>query len=449
MNAGKTPAVALPDPQSETALSAATMRKVALRLLPFLLLLYICNLVDRGNVSFAKLSMQSDLKMSDTAYGVGTGLFYFGYLLFEVPSNLILRRTGARVWIARIMISWGLVSGATMLVKGPWSFYTVRVLLGVAEAGFFPGIIFYLTAWFPTRQRTRAVAAFMAANAVAGIITNPLSGTIIEYLDQVGGLHGWQWVFLLESIPSLVLGACVLVYLTDRPDQARWLAADQRSWLVERMRHEDEQRQQRHGTDMLRALVDWRIWFLILLYFTVAFSSNAGGLYLPELIRNRFPDCDNVEIGVLAALPSLCGLLAMLVNGAWSDRTGKYRLHVAIPALAAGGGWLLVAITVSPSLGLLGLCLAMMGMVSMLPPFWSLPTSFLSGAAAAAGIALINSVANIGGILGPSALGRIRDVTGSHTWGMLTLAGMLFLGGTLALFAPHDPTLSPISGRHM
>ncbi|HVC99066.1 MAG TPA: MFS transporter, partial [Pirellulales bacterium] len=428
------------------ALYAATMRKVTLRLLPFLLLLYICNLIDRSNVSFAKLSMQSDLKMSDTAYGVGTGLFYFGYLLFEVPSNLILRRTGARVWIARIMISWGLVSGATMLVSGPSSFYTVRILLGVAEAGFFPGIIFYLTAWFPTRQRTRAVAGFMAANAVAGIVTNPLSGTIIQYLDQVGGLHGWQWVFLLESIPSVVLGACVLFYLTDRPDQARWLAHDQRSWLVERMRQEDEHRQQRHGTDILRALVDPRIWFLILLYSTVAFSSNAGGLYLPELIRLRFPGCNNVEIGVLAALPSVCGLIAMLVNGALSDRTGKYRLHVAIPALAAAGGWLLVAVSVSPSLGLMGLCLAMMGMVSMLPPFWSLPTSFLSGAAAAAGIALINSVANIGGILGPSTVGLIRDATGSHTWGTLTLAGTLFLGGILALFAPHDPRHEPGSG---
>jgi len=430
--------VALPDPPAETALSAATMRKVTLRLVPFLLLLYICNLVDRGNVNFAKRTMQADLMMSDAAYGLGAGLFYFGYLLFEVPSNLILRRVGARVWIARIMVSWGLVSGATMLVRGPCSFYVVRILLGVAEAGFFPGIIFYLTAWFPTRRRTRAVAGFMAANAVAGIITNPLSGTIIQYLDQVGGLRGWQWVFLLESVPSLILGVCVLFYLTDRPDQAHWLDPDQRSWLIERMRQEEEHRQRRHGTDILRALLDPRIWFLILLYFTVAFSSNAGGLYLPELIGNRFPDYDEVKIGFLAAVPSVCGLMAMLVNGAWSDRTGKYRLHVAGPALLAGGGWLLVAVSVSPSLGLWGLCLAMMGMMSMLPPFWSLPTSFLSGAAAAGGIALINSVANIGGILGPPAVGLIHDQTGSPTWGLLTLAGMLFVGGILALFAPHD-----------
>src|SRR5262245_29732214 len=182
------------------------MRKVRMRLIPFLLLLYICNLLDRGNVGFTKLTMQADLGMTDAAYGFGAGLFYFGYLVFEVPSNLILRRTGARVWISRIMITWGLVSGATMLVTGLWSFYAARILLGVAEAGFFPGVIYYLTFWFPMQERTRAVASFMAANAVAGVITNPLSGAIMQYLDQVGGLHGWQWVFLLESIPSVILG---------------------------------------------------------------------------------------------------------------------------------------------------------------------------------------------------------------------------------------------------
>ncbi|MBI3864102.1 MAG: MFS transporter, partial [Planctomycetia bacterium] len=227
-----------PDRHANDALARTTMRKVTLRLIPFLMLLYICNLVDRGNVGFTKLTMQDDLGMKDAAYNFAAGLFYFGYLIFEVPSNLILRRTGACVWIARIMVTWGLVSGATMLVTGFWSFLTLRILLGVAEAGFFPGIIYYLTYWFPTRERTRAVASFMAANAVAGIISNPLSGLIMQNFDQAAGLHGWQWVFLLESIPSVILGVCVLFFLTDRPDEARWLADDERAWLAERMGQE-------------------------------------------------------------------------------------------------------------------------------------------------------------------------------------------------------------------
>lgn len=417
------------------------MRKVRVRLIPFLLLLYICNLLDRNNVAFTKLAVQADLGMTGAAYGFGAGLFYFGYLVFEVPSNLIMRRTGARVWISRIVITWGLVSGATMLVTGLGSFFTVRILLGIAEAGFFPGVIYYLTFWFPTQERTRAVAGFMAANAVAGIITNPLSGVIMQYLDQVAGLHGWQWVFLLESIPSVIFGVCVLYYLTDRPDQAGWLAEDERSWLAARMSREEKYREERHGTDFRGALMDPRVWFLILLYFMVAFGANAGGLYLPELIRNRFPDSNEVEIGLIAAVPSVCGLIAMLVNGAWSDRTGKHRLHVAIPALLSSLGWGLAALSETPAGGLLGLCLATMGVMSMLPPFWSLPTSFLSGAAAAGGIALINSMGNVGGLLGPGTVGliHIHDQTGSYTWVFLALAATMLLGGILAFFAPHDP----------
>jgi ACS family tartrate transporter-like MFS transporter len=429
----------VPNRELSSEQGTATMRKVAVRLLPLLLLSYVANLLDRGNVGFAKLTMQADLGMSDAAYAFGTGMFYFGYLVFEVPSNLILRRTGARVWIARIMITWGLVSGATMFVVGPWSFLSVRILLGVAEAGFFPGIIFYLTHWFPARERTRAVASFMAANAVGGILTNPLSGLIMQYLDQVGGLHGWQWVFLLECLPSLILGVCVYFWLTDRPSEARWLSDRERNWLVERMNQEERQREQRHGADLRRAMLSSRVWYLILLYFTVAFCANAGGLYLPELIRNHFPDSNKLQIGLLAAVPSLCGLVGMLVNGAWSDRTRKYRLHVALPAIMAAGGWLLAALAESQAWALVGLSLAFMGVMSMLPPFWSLPTSFLSGAAAAGGIALINSVGNIGGLLGPWSMGLIHDALGSHFYGLLTLAAMLVLSGALALFAPHDP----------
>ncbi len=428
------------DARMEGDASATTMRKVRLRLIPFLMVLYICNLLDRGNVSFAKLTMQPDLGMSDPIFALGSGLFYLGYLVFEVPSNLILRRTGARLWISRIMVTWGLVSCSTMLVTGTTSFFIVRILLGVAEAGFFPGIILYLTYWFPARERTRAIASFMAANAIAGVINYPLTGAIMQYLDQVWGLHGWQWVFLLEGLPSIAFGILILFYLTDRPAEATWLASHEKSWLAERLGREEKLREQRHGTDLWHAVMNVRVWFLILLYFTVAFSSNAGGLYLPQIITIRFQDSAEFKIGLIAALPSMCGMIGMLVNAVLADRTGRYRLHVAVPAFLAAAGWALVAFSHSPAAGLAGCCLAVTGMMSMLPPFWSLPTSFLSGAAAAGGIALINSVGNVGGIVGPPTVGLIFEATKNLNSALLALALMMLLGGILALFACREPT---------
>lgn len=437
-NTGGSPA---PHRQLTDAEATATIRKVAVRLLPLLLLSYVANLIDRANVGFAKLTMQADLGMSDPAFAFGTGMFYFGYLVFEVPSNLMLRQIGARVWFARIMITWGVVSGLTMFVTGTWSYTCVRILLGVAEAGFFPGVIYYLTYWFPVRERTRAVATFMAANAIGGTLTNPLSGLIMQTFDQAWGLHGWQWVFLIESIPSLMLGVCVYFYLPDRPSDARWLDDHERNWLVQRIGQEEQHREKRHGADLRQAMISPRVWYLILLYFTVAFCSNAGSLYLPELIQSHFKDSSKFQVGLLAAIPGLCGMVSMLLNGWWSDRTRKYHLHAALPALMGAGGWLLAALADSPAWAVVGLSLAFMGVMSMLPPFWSLPTSFLSGAAAAAGIALISSVGNVGGLLGPGIVGTIYEATGSHLYGMFALAGTLALGGILALFAPHDPSL--------
>jgi ACS family tartrate transporter-like MFS transporter len=337
------------------------------------------------------------------------------------------------------MISWAVVSAATMFVTGPWTFLCVRILLGVAEAGFFPGVILYLTYWFSARERTRAVAAFMVANAVGGVFNNPLSGVIMQYLDKTAGLHGWQWVFLLESLPSFILVGCVYFWLTDRPAQARWLADEERQWLVERMSQEERHRRQRHGGDLLQAVLSGRVWYLIALYFTIAFCSNAGSLYLPELTRNRFSAASDSQIGLLAAIPYLCGAIGMLLNGWLSDRTQKYRLHVGLPALIGAAGWLLATLTTSPVWGLVGFSMAVMGVMSMLPPFWSLPTSFLSGAAAAGGIALINSVANIGGLLGPTTVGWINDATHNPRYGLAVLSGTLVLSAVLAIFAPHNP----------
>lgn len=429
------------NPSSAPALEQTTLRKVSLRLIPFLFLLYVINILDRANIGIAKLQMLDDLEMSEAAYGLGAGIFYVGYLLFEVPSNLILHRVGARAWIARILVSWGLISSCMMFVTGPWSFYLLRVLLGVAEAGFFPGIILYLSLWFPARERAKAVAKFMTAGVIASLVGNPISGAILYFMDQTGGLAGWQWVFLLEGIPAVVLGVITLYYLTDRPEQAQWLSESERSWLSQRMAWEESERQERHGLSLLAALASPKVWLLIAIYFTVAFGDNTYGFFLPSLLRSQFSTWTTFEIGLLAAVPSLMAIVGMVLVGAHSDRTGERRWHVAGAALLAANGWLLVATTSSPWLFVLGLAFASTGMKSMLPTFWSLPTAFLSGTAAAGGIALINSVANLGGLLGPSIIGQIKDRTGSFAGGLLVVAGLLFIGAILVLCVRHDSTL--------
>jgi ACS family tartrate transporter-like MFS transporter len=428
----------------DEAWKKAVLRKVSQRLIPFLFLLYVVNILDRINVSFARLRMLEDLGLSEEVYAFGFGLFYIGYLLFEVPSNLILSRTGARRWIARIMVSWGLITSATMLVRGAGEFYLLRILLGFAEAGFFPGIILYLTYWFPARERARMVAFFMAASPLTGVLGNPISGAIMQWMDQMGGLHGWQWVFLLEGIPSVLLGLVVLVYLTDRPEKALWLTEEERHWLAAELASEDMHRGQRHARDLLSALLDGRVWLLIALYFTVAAASNAFGSYLPKLVKDRFSSFSEVQIGLLCALPNLCAVLCMIANGTHSDRTGERRWHVAVPAFLAAAGWALAALTFTPWLDaplltLAALALVQSGIMSMLPTFWTLPTAFLRGVAAAGGIALINSVGNLGGFAGPNVLGQLKAGTGSFVPGLLAISGTLCVGGILALCVRHHP----------
>lgn len=416
----------------------AVLRKVAWRLVPFIFLLYVVNILDRVNVGFARLTMLDDLQMSEQAYALGAGLFYIGYLLFEVPSNLILCRMGARRWLARIMITWGITSCAMVLVRGPWSFYALRLLLGFAEAGFFPGIILYLTYWFPARQRARAISCFMTGSPVVGIIQGPLSGSILDYFDQTGGLAGWQWLFLLEGAPAILLGVVVLFYLTDRPADAGWLRPEERAWLSEAMASEDRERRARHGLTSFRALAEPRIWLLILVYFTVAAGTNSMGFYLPKLIDSRFEGLSKLEIGFLSTIPSLCAIVAMVLVGLHSDRTGERRWHVALSAFVGAAGWTFAAWAPTPALSLAGLALAHAGMMSMLAPFWSLPTAFLSGTAAAGGIALINSLGNLGGFAGPNILGQAQALTGGFAAGLLAIGGLLWLGGLLALMIRHD-----------
>jgi ACS family tartrate transporter-like MFS transporter len=439
--------VAAPPPANVT--EARVMLTVSLRLIPFLFLLYVVNILDRVNVGFARLQMLEQLGLSEVVYGLGAGIFYVGYFVFEVPSNLILRRVGARVWIGRILISWGIISCAMMFVIDQWSFYLLRFLLGVAEAGFFPGMILYLSYWFPARQRARAVSFFITASAVAGIVGFPVSGLILEYLDQFAGLAGWKWLFLLEGLPAVALGVASLLYLTDRPELAGWLAPAERAWLAGRMRGEEQHRATRHGLTLLRAAANPAVWLLCALYFTVAMGANGFGLYLPKILDDQFPDLNRFHLGLLAAVPNVAAIVTMVLVGAHSDRTGERRWHVAGPAFAAACGWLLVAAVgwglvpaeYSGVLALVGLAVTQAATLSILAPFWSLPTSFLSGAAAAGGIAFINSVGNLGGFAGPAVISWVKEATDSFSGGMLFLAAALVLGGVLALCAPHDATL--------
>jgi ACS family tartrate transporter-like MFS transporter len=431
---------------AEAAFEKTVMRKVTLRLIPFIFLMYVLNILDRVNVGFARLQMLDELDMTKTMYGFGFGVFYIGYFVFEVPSNLILRRVGARRWLARILMSWGAISACTMFVVDQWSFYLLRFLLGFAEAGFFPGIILYLTYWFPAHQRARAVARFMTGSAVTGIVGNPISGAILQYMDGVGGLSGWQWIFLLEGLPSIVLGFIALYYLTDRPELAGWLTSSERAWLTRRMKSEEESREQRHGFTLGKAMISGRVWLLCLLYSTVAMGSNSFGSEAPNIIRVNFQDFSKLEIGLVAAVPSLAAIVAMVTIAMHSDRTGERRWHVACPAFVAAIGWMMVANLESRYLVLLGLALAQAGMLSMLAPFWSLATSFLSGAAAAGVIALINSIGNLGGFVGPTVIGAVLDETGSYWGGLMFLAVVLVMGGFLAITARHERAMEQASG---
>jgi ACS family tartrate transporter-like MFS transporter len=423
---------------------AAIFRKVSLRLLPFLFLLYVINLIDRTNVGMARLQMVDQQQiLGKQAYGLGAGIFYLGYFVFEVPSNLILLRMGARAWIARILVSWGLITMAMMFVTGPWSFIGLRVLLGVAEAGFFPGIIFYLNNWFPAWRRGRAVALFMLGGVVASIVGNPISGFILEHLDQVGGLSGWQWIFLLEGLPAVALGFVTLVYLTDRPDQAEWLTPNERKWLVQQLETERSSLPHSRRHSLEAALVDPRVWLLIAIYFTVAVGDNSYGFYIPKFLESQFPGSRPWQIGLLVAVPGIVAMTGMILVGRNSDRTGERRRHVASSAFVAALGWLMIASVASGLLEvpgidsrllfLTGAAVTLTGMKSMLPTFWTLPPTFLTGAAAAGGIALINSVANLGGMLGPIIIGYVESNTGDFTIGYLIMAATLFTGGLLVL----------------
>lgn len=362
-------------------LASAALGKISQRLIPFLFVLYVVAWLDRVNVGFAALQMNSDLEFSSAAFGLGSGIFFIGYCLFEVPSNIILEEVGARLWIARIMVSWGLISAGMMFVRTPAMFCTLRFLLGVAEAGFFPGIVYYLSLWYPVRQRARAIAGFMAAIPVTGLIGGPLSGALLG-LDGYCGLKGWQWLFLLEGLPAIILGIVVAFYLTDRPEVASWLRADEREWLISELTRERQAYPAQHS--ILEALTNRTVWLLGIIFLPVAAGFYGYSFWSPLIVQALFR-ISNLGVGLILGGISAITILCMLLNSAHSDRTNERRIHIAIPLSLMGIGFLACAVFHQPLLVIAALALLPIGHCSSYGPFWSMPTHFLTGQAAASG----------------------------------------------------------------
>jgi ACS family tartrate transporter-like MFS transporter len=426
--------------------------KVMRRLIPFLILCYFVAYLDRVNVGFAKLHMNQALGFSEAAFGLGAGLFFIGYFLFEVPSNIFLERVGARVWIARIMITWGIVSAAFAFIPSISAgtgvskegvFYFLRLLLGACEAGFFPGIIFYLTLWFPAVYRARVISLFMLAIPISSIIGSPISGMLLGLTGW--GLEGWQWLFILEAVPSVLVGVGVLIYLTDFPHQARWLQTDEIAWLEGVQAAEKKNKERIEHLSMWQALTDARIFLCALVYFCLNAASYGVAFFLPTIIKGF--GVSDAQTGLLAALPFVFGAVGMVLLGRHSDRTMERKGHVAVALLMATIGIGLSGMVSNPVIVMALLCFAQIGVSAVPPMFWPLPASFLTGASAAAGIAAINSLGNLSGFAGPYAMGYLKDLTGDFTTGLLFLSGCALLGAVVVVMLRIDVRREQLSGE--
>jgi MFS transporter, ACS family, tartrate transporter len=422
----------------DPAMMSATLRKLGWRLIPFLFLLYIFAWLDRANVGFAALHMNAELRFSSTVFGLGSGVFFIGYLLFEVPSNLILHRVGARLWIARIMVTWGIASASMMFVRTPTQFYVLRFLLGIAEAGFFPGVIYYLSLWYPSAWRAKAIAAFMIAIPFSGLVGGPLSAAILG-LDGLHGLAGWHWLFLLEGLPAIALGLCVPLCLTDRPEHASWLSAPERAALVAVLARERSQCEARGRSSMKAAFMDRAIVTLSIAGIFTAMGFYAYTYWAPLIIKSATGASD-MTVGLLIAAMSALAIVGMLVNGMLTDRSGNLPVHASVAVLVMGLGFIGCALLSSPLPVLLSLTLVPVGWCAMHPPWWSMPSRFLTGRAAAAGIAMVNSVPCIGAFLGPSLVGYLKDRTGTHQAAFLLLGTCGIVGALIILTLRSAPS---------
>jgi ACS family tartrate transporter-like MFS transporter len=410
----------------------AIVARVSLRLLPLLFLLYVVNFLDRVNVSFAALQMNRDLGFSASVYGFGAGIFFLGYVGFGIPANALLLRFGVRRWISGIMIAWGLISGLTCFVGSPIQFYVLRTLLGFAEAGFFPGMIYYLSCWFPRRARAQAVARFMTAIPVAGVVGGPLSGLILG-LDGTAGMAGWRWLFVLEALPAVVLGFVTLRFLPARPGEAPWLSPSEREALQARLDEEDrEQGGKAAGGSPFAALAEPAIWLVAICWFCLLLAGYGIQFWLPQVIKERSAASDLV-VGILSSLTWLAGIAGTLLIAGNSDRTGERRLHLAGAVALLIIGLCLGAMTTSLPLTLLAFALAAAGTCGVWGPFWALPAEYIRGPALAAAIALINSIGSVGGFLGPYVMGLLRESTSGYAQGFLVLAAITGVGLASAL----------------
>lgn len=418
-------------PQSLT--QDSTYGRIFRRLIPFLLFCYLCSYLDRINVGFAKLQMVRELGFSETTYGLGAGIFFIGYFLFEVPSNIIMLRTGARFWIGRIMVTWGLISGAMMFIHSESIFYLLRFMLGFAEAGFIPAVLYYLSCWFPAKERGKATALFMTGIPIAGMIGGPLSGWILVGLDGASGLSGWQWMFLIEAVPTLIAGLLCFAWLDDSPEKAAWLTAEEKANIA--LDHREES-----GTKQLHSMRDGllnrRVWYLSILYAMFTMGLYAISFWLPSII-GQLGVKDPAKVGLLTAIPYTAALLTMYVVGRSSDRQRERRWHLSGPALIGAAG-LICSVVFSNdfTLAMVALTVATAGILTCVPQFYVIPPTILGGRAAAVGLAVANSVGNLAGFVSPYMLGYVKDVTGTTTIGVLIVAGCLIVGGACVQLLP-------------
>ncbi|HAV5965333.1 TPA: MFS transporter [Acinetobacter baumannii] len=418
----------------DTTVRKSAYRKIAFRLMPFLMLCYFCAYLDRVNVGFAKLQMMSDLQFSEAVYGLGAGIFFIGYFLCEVPSNIVLHKVGARRWIARIMITWGILSGCFAFVQTEWQFYTLRFLLGVAEAGLAPGLLLYLTYWFPSYRRARMTVLWFIAIPISGMIGGPLSGLIMDRMSGVHGWFGWQWMFVIEAIPTVIVGLLVLAVLKDSVQDANWLTQDEKN-LVKQELAQDNQHKEGHAS-VKEFIADKRLWLLAGIYFCVVMGQYAITFWLPTLIRNSGIS-DNWHIGLLTSLPYMCAIVVMVLAGRSGDHFQERRWHLIIPMCAGAIALTFATLFASNlTLSLICLCIAASGVLTASSLFWMLPTNFLGGVSAAAGIAAVNSFANLAGFCSPYLIGWVTTNTGSNAIGMFLITAVLIFGASLVLRVP-------------
>jgi sugar phosphate permease len=415
----------------DSSFEERTYRKVDMRLIPFLFFCYILAYLDRVNVGFAKLQMLKALSMSDAAFATGAGIFFIGYFFFEVPSNVLLKKFGARIWIARIMITWGIVSACMIFVKGELSFDALRFLLGIAEAGFFPGVIFYLTLWYPSRLRATRTAWFVAAIAVSGVIGNPISGWIMDLFSGARGLAGWQWLFLSEGIPSMIVGVWVIFYLNSSIEEAKWLTAEEKALLAKNLVAEDKDKTEHSVIDAFKSST---VWVLCAIYFTLMIGLYGIAFWLPTIVKG-FGIKGYLGVGLITAIPYGVAIIGMIFLSNHSDKTGERRLHYVFTVIAGAIGLILSGVfAANPVLAIIFLSIATLGVIGAMPLFWPLPSAFLAGTAAAAGIGIVNSVGNLGGYFGPNVPIWAKLISSDRSAALYIIAGMLLIGAVITFF---------------